>query len=556
MSAPGPDEAGGPYADDLGLDAAEIVRDELAELLDRGGALTVRMAEQYGQMAGRSARTIYRWADELRQPLAEVPQRGNLLERLETHGRHGFVFDDVALGLYYLCGGNMRRLRNELIDAGYDVPSEATLSRRLRRQVNKAVRDGARTGHRNRHSSALHVRHSAEGSNDAFQVDEFHLDIDVADGGEVIQPRLLALIDDKSRFIVAWALLREAADANDVLALLADGFEVRPAEDGSDRLIGGRPQQLISDQGGAFINGQVGAAFAAIPSDFRPAPGYTPVAKGKVERLGQHVQDEIVIGVAGRRTRLEKRDGTDLMDTGPDALLTFDQALERTASIIHRLNYETPHSSLGNRTRIDAYCDGIERREVPDHVLAGMRMVLPTRGGVRKVHPDGLHVANRHFVAECLHPYIGLTVTVRVLHHRLDDVAAFDGAKFVGMVPNSSQLSEAERQAIVAGRRADTRAVNAAAKAARNGSRRVNERIATGRGDNLVEANDVPDEDTPQRRPRRVKPEGLNAPRTKDGAPVPGRARKAKVADVWRDVAGLSDHDAEDPDEPTEGEPS
>lgn len=46
MSAPGPDEAGGPNADDLGLDAAEIVRDELAQLLDRGGALTVRMASR------------------------------------------------------------------------------------------------------------------------------------------------------------------------------------------------------------------------------------------------------------------------------------------------------------------------------------------------------------------------------------------------------------------------------------------------------------------------------------------------------------------------------
>lgn len=543
-------------AEDLGMDAAAIVRDELSQLLGRGGAVTVNIAEQYGAMAGCSARTIYRWAHELRGELPTETMQGNVLERLEQYGGLGFVFDDVALGLYYLCGGNMRRLRRELLEAGYDVPSEATLSRRLHRQVTRMVREGARVGHRNRHSSSLHVRHSAPRSNAVHQVDEFLLDVEVADGGDVIRPRLLLLLDDKSRFIVAWALLRRNANADDALALFADGFEVRPADDGSGRLIGGRPETLTSDQGAAFIAGPVAAAFEAIPTDFRPAPGYTPTAKGKVERAGQHVQDEVVIGISGRTTRLEKRDRTDLMETEPESMLTFDQALERTAAVIYRLNYETPHSSLGNRTRIDAYCDGVERLEMPVEVLAGMHKVLPSRGGERKVHNDGLHVGGRYYVDECLHPHIGKKLTVRVLHHRRERVAVYDAFTFVGMAADSTTLTEAERRAIVAGRRADTRAVNAAAKAARDASRRVNQRIATGRGDNLVEAyveaNDVPDEATPQRRPRRVKPEGLNARRTKGGDTVPKRATKSKANDVWRDVAGIddgADDDAEDSDE-------
>ncbi|MGK3946622.1 hypothetical protein ABK046_50715, partial [Streptomyces caeruleatus] len=80
------------------------------------------------------------------------------------------------------------------------------------------------------------------------------------------------------------ALLRRPATGNDVLALFGDAFEVRPDDDGSGRMIGGVPTEMTSDQGSAFRAGPVEVAFASIPTNYRPAPGYTPTAKGKIER--------------------------------------------------------------------------------------------------------------------------------------------------------------------------------------------------------------------------------------------------------------------------------
>lgn len=531
------------------VDPADIVRDEVRQLVAAGGALTNDQAEQFALHAGRSARTMFRWAVEARNPAPEPT--GNLFDRLGDLGADGFVFDDAALGLYYLCGGNMRRLRNELIAAGYDVPSEPTLSRLLRRTVPKLVRDGARTGHRNRHSSALHIRHTAAVSNQSFETDEFTLDVEVADGGNVIRPRLLLLIDDMSRFIVSWALLRSAATGSDVLALLADGFDVRPAADGTGRLIGGLPEVLTTDQGSAFRAGPVEVAFASLPATYRPAPGYTPTAKGKIERAGQHVQAEIVTGLAGRTTRLETRDGKDLMATGPETLLTFGQALTRTAEVIHRLNYETPHSALGGRTRIDAYDDGVEARRVPDEVLAGMFLVHPRADGIRIVHGDGLDVDTRYFVDECLHPHIGTKVTVRALHHRRDRVAVFSGATYIGMAYDASTLTETQRKAIVAGRRADTRSVNRHAREARAGSRKLNANLAVTGNDSIVdaylEATDTDDDVQPA---RGVAPTGLNAKRPPfRGAPVPETTEAAPGDDPLRDALGLTGDTSTDGDD-------
>lgn len=531
------------------IDPAGIVRDEVRELVAAGKELTVAQAESFATLAGRSQRTIYRWAVDARQEAAEPT--GDLFERLTELGSAGFVFDDAALGLFYLCGGNMRRFRNELVAADFEVPSEATLSRLVRTTVPKRVREGAKTGHRNRHSSALHIRHSAARSNDVYETDEFTLDIEIADGPDVIRPRLLLLIDDKSRFIVSWALLRSAATGDDVLALFADGFEVRPAEDGSGRLIGGLPSTLTSDQGSAFRSGPVEVAFASLPSDFRPAPGYTPTAKGKVERAGQHVQDEIVVGLAGRVTRSETRDRKDLMQTGPETLLTFPQLLSRTAEVIRRLNYEMPHSGLDGRTRIDVYCDGVERREVPDDVLGAMYQLHPRAEGRRKVHPDGLHVDTMYFVDECLHMHIGTSVTVRVLHHRRDRVSVFTGAQFVGFAYDSGDLDETRRKAVLSGRRIDTRAVNRHARAARAASVVANQNLTTTGNTSLVDAFTAASADAddqtdavPEAKPvRRTPPTGRNAARHHhDHKPVPSESGLAD-SDPLRDALGLGDEE-------------
>lgn len=323
----------------------------LVNALDEDGSLPRRRALHLAERTGWGLRTLFRWRAQIvagaepEQEIVELDPSATFLDRLEAEGASGFVFDELALTMVYALGGNRSRFRREVLEAKYPMPSEATLSRRWN-ELPRHVRDGAKNGHRNRFKNVLYVRKKAAGAaNEVWQLDDFDLDLRVLvdetvaeaggpaveavevvrTGGTIaVRPHLTLLVDEHSRFITGWMLLDRAPTAADTTALFADAFEVRDPDIGTGK-IGGLCSTVICDNARSFTGLVSEEMFVGANVAVRPAPAYSPISKGIVERTGQTIQSLIVTGLAGIVAKAERRNKTALFDTDPAHWLTFEQ---------------------------------------------------------------------------------------------------------------------------------------------------------------------------------------------------------------------------------------
>lgn len=481
--------------------AAQAALDQV--LAATGGVLSRRDAAMLSERTGVSVRSFYRWsASDERVP--DPAAYATFVDAVTALGPSGFFFDDVALTSLYLCGGNMARFREEVVAAGYPMPSPSTLSRLWRSTVSAAVREGARTGQRNRYRNLFYVRHSASMVDEAWQLDAFSLDVRVLlsatlnDGdGEVVadadafvayRPQLLLLQDDHSRFIVAWALLDHEPTAADTLALLADAYEARPAEDGSGIVIGGPTERLVCDNAGAFRAAAVEEVLVGFGSQLSPTPAYSPPAKGKIERVGQTIQSMVVTGLAGVVTEAQRWDTSHALEVDARHWLTYELLEARVAAAVWSYNYDRVHSGLGT-TPFECYSSRPgPRGSVPDELLARHYLPVGHAGGRRRVQPVGVCVFGDYWLDPNMDPgLIGTDVYVRSLHHRLDRLAVFTSdepdAEFISMVRRSTALTDDDRGRLMADRIEASRSIARHSRAARRGLEVRTGRIAAGEGD-------------------------------------------------------------------------
>ena len=485
--------------------AAESATDRIASaravlaglLEDNDGQLSRWRAQEIARTAGRDVRTVRRWQQEwvaersveLAAPAAptggpDEPDGDEVtaLERLLTVGTEAFAYDRNMLVLLTLVGGNHSELRRLLIAAGYPMPSLPTMSRRWA-HVSAMQRSGVKFGVRFRASKLLHIRHTADAPNEVWEFDPFNLDVFVRtpNGTTPIRPWLLLLIDDRSRFVVSWALIPRNMRSADVLAALGAGFEVRPADNGTGVLIGGWPDTLTCDNDQAIVSEVVREAFDQLPTSVTLAPAYTPTRKGKVERAGQTIQRSVIAGLPGQVTRGERLNGSHTLVVDSDSLLSFEHLEQRVAEVIHGYNYERAHGSLGGKTPFDVYTTGWTARHLSDEELGSLMMPVPRDDGRRKVHHDGLHVFGTYYVDVALAPLLGRTgVQIRSWHHRHQRVAVYDDGEFVGMVPHTGLLTEEQRRAVMQHRIDEMRAVNSTAKQAREALATIGATVARG----------------------------------------------------------------------------
>lgn len=469
-----------------------------SKLEEHGGALHRNAALTLAERTGWSTRQLYRWRSELISEQEPLPDSVPFVERIDSLGSSAFRFDDLAITMLYLLGGNMARFRSEVCDAGFSMPSLATLSRRWRDEVPRHVRDGARHGQRNRHTNLFFVRHSAEEPDEAWQLDAFDLDLrtlvevdDPAVVDDVVlrnaamwvkkRPQLLLLIDDASRFITAWAMMGHAPTAADTCALLADAFEVRPADDGSGVLIGGLCERVVCDNASSFRSYLVEGMLGGFGVALSPTPAYSPAAKGKVERVGQTIQAQVVTGIAGVVSASERLNKGHALDTPARSWLELPQVEEIVAEVIYAYNYDQIHSALG-MTPFEAYSQRSgPRGQLSDAMLAEHYLPIKRAGGERTVQPSGVHCFGEYWLDPQLNPnLIGTKVQVRSLHHRLDRLALFSGDDFEGMAVRAHQMTEPQRRGLMGGRISAGRAVSRYSRWAREALERRTAAIATG----------------------------------------------------------------------------
>jgi transposase InsO family protein len=480
-------------------------------LVANGGALSRNEALVLSERTGWSSRQMYRWRSEWAAAAPRPDPDANFVERISEHGPSEFVFDDLALTMLYLTGGNMARFRAEVVAAGYQMPSLATLSRLWRAQVPRQVRDGAKHGHKNRHTNLFFVRHTAAAPDDAWQLDAFSLDLrvrveDDCDPSEEdaavdvpvrkgrrwmkFRPQLLLLIDDCSRFITGWALLDHEPTAADTCTLLADAFEVRPSDDGSGVDIGGPCDQLVCDNARAFRSHLVEGMMTGLGVGVAPTPVFSPAAKGKVERVGQTIQANVVTGLAGVVTRAERLNMSHAMEVPSQHWLEFDQLEAIVAEVVHIYNYETVHSALGT-TPFERYAQRTgPRAHFADETLAEHYQRLAWDDGKRRLQKSGVFVFGEYWLGTRLDEnLIGDEVVVKSLHHRLDRLAVFDSDDhFIGMVKRSSTFDADERSLLTSRRLETGKAVSRFSKRARAALEVRTAGVAAGEGTSKLEA--------------------------------------------------------------------
>jgi transposase InsO family protein len=551
---------------DLGFTSKDVALDALKGILETSrGRLTAQRARAIAAHAGVAERTVYRWAETVRAAAkfdqSESDER-TIWERLEEDGPDAFEFTDELISLVYGLDGNLTAFYAQMTDAGFELPSYITVTRRWGK-LDPLVRDGARNGQRNANKLSLKIRHEAAYVNQVWELDDVWLDIEVLrkrKGKAVTRPHLLLMIDDFSRFIVAWALLPSDPRSADTLALLADAFEIRPADDGSGVMLGGVCETLSCDNAGYFRSMLVEESLALVPTMVRPNPAHCPTSKAKVERVNATIQTAIVQGLAGSLTNSASRSNKALMAAKPGSLLTFDELLAHVGDVIHHYNYDRVHSSIG-MTPFERYSSRTAAPEVVDDaILASMWLPGPRAGGERKVHGDGVKVFRGYWMAPELKRLIGKDVEVRTLHHRRDRLAVFYNDTFVAFAARPSELTEAERRAVTQVNIDAQKAVNHHAKAARGmqaattramstgGERNPAARAAAPEPDDVDEA--PPAEDTPPDRSskiRKIRP--ANKGRTGDFP-----AKKAKRKPGLDLAAKALDHqpDPTDDEEPEE----
>ncbi|MCO8127501.1 hypothetical protein NHL50_09805 [Acidimicrobiia bacterium EGI L10123] len=480
-------------------EAIEAVR----EALDGGRALSEERNKELQVRLGCSRATVCRIRDRIVAELEDEPEPENSFDSLERYGSDGFYFDEPMLVLYRILDCNQAELGRALAAAGYPRPSPATICRRLDDQTPRVV-DGVRYGHKNRYRFQLTRRFESAAPYDLFQVDEFHIPVDVlvplergekiynddgkridpvqpdGPGGrlfKVMQPRLLVLLDAYSRYVVSYAVLfKPAATMRDTLALFADAF-VRREIDG--RTIGGAPDMIGTDNGGALCGHLVSAFLELVACDLDIALGYSPQTPGKakIEANGKPIKRRLTTGIVGRRTEARSRDGYDMAAVDPKLLLTADEFLTHAHGVMQEWNFEHVHSSTGEVPFERFTRDGVIGNAVPNEVLAIAFLQAQhvsydrlSGDGRRRVDKEGVRLFDgTYHQAVGFHDEIGSTVEIRTLHHRRDYQMAFtlDG-KFIDIVKHPSAWTEDDDRERKARAVDDTRTINRVHKAAAN----------------------------------------------------------------------------------------
>lgn len=500
----------GDLFDDLGFTTKSVALDTLKAILETTrGKLTAKRARAIAAHAGVSERTVYRWA-EVARAAADLdrtePDERTIWERLAEDGPDAFEFTDELISLVYAFDGNLAEFYRQMTGAGIELPPYVTVWRRWD-ALDPLVRDGARNGQRNVNKLSLKIRHEAAYVNQVWELDDVWLDIEVLRKrhlSAVTRPHLLLMIDDYSRFIVAWALLNHDPRSADTLALLADAFEIRPADDGSGVMLGGVCETLSCDNASYFRSMLVEGILASVPLMVRPNPAHTPTSKGKVERANATIQTGIVQGLAGALTNSASRSNKALMAAKPGSLLTFDELLAHVGEVIHHYNYQRVHSSIGC-TPFERYSARTAAPEVvDDDILASMWLPGPRDGGKRQVHSAGVKAfAGGLWMAPELKKLIGKEIKFRALHHRRDRLAIFRNDTFVAFAPKVGELTEAERRAVTQANIDAQKAVNSHAKAARAVQAETTRAMSTGGERNPAaraaspEPDDVDDQEQP-----------------------------------------------------------
>lgn len=413
------------------------------------------------------------------------------------------------------------------------VPPLRTLQRAFARDLTPAERAAAVDGVDGRRRHEIYLRWTPVRRNAIWEGDHKELAVEVTPprGVRPVKPWVTLFLDGYSRLVMGWALSLRP-NAATVLATLRRGLIVDP-ERGP---FGGVPDVLRPDNGLEFVNTALERVCAVLGTELVPTPKFSPHRKGKVERANRTLDQEFLCGLPFYTDGPRGADGRLF---GPDAApMALPLFVDRFAEWVAEYNTVRPHSQLDGQTPLQRWqADASPVRQIADEELRWLLLADVER----TINKDGVHFDGVTFIAPELNGLVGERVQVRYTPHDLRRIEIFRGDEWLCTAFPQGALSEDQRAAVLARRRADAAELG---RRQRRASRRARAKLApiTGPGPfedtTVVTAEQGTAEETASRRGR-----GSAADRDRDLR----RLARTDLLDLHRDFAywnpGVADLD-------------
>lgn len=361
----------------------------------RDGNLTghdVRLAAEVFEV---STSTMYRWIsrDDMaraRRPHYELTHRDKLA--------------------YFMACGCAALAYQDMLQAGEGAPpSLSTYQRALNRDFDSGTRDAASVGARGRKQLRIALKDREYRRNERWEGDHTQLDIEVMvpRRKKPMRPWLTWVEDAATRYVGGWAIsLRPTR--GEVLSVLRVAVEHSPQRGPLE----GVPKVLVWDNGLEFTARAVTECALMLGSYVYVAPPYKPERKGKIERLHQTLEREVVSRLPFYTKGPRKADGTLYGPIGGH--ITLEALVAQVAIWIDHYNFDRPHSSLAGKSPAEVWeADATPIRQVKVEDLR--RLTLERRN--RNVTHEGVEIDRRKFAAAALNAYVGERVEVGLMPH-------------------------------------------------------------------------------------------------------------------------------------------
>lgn len=324
---------------------------------------------------------------------------------------------EEQIGAYYRFCGRVGPAHRHLLRSGVDVPSLSTFRRGILAALPPAERAYAAGGSAAARAASVWLRRDVAGRNDVWEADNAELAIEVLPprARRPIRPWITVYQDAYSRLIMGWAISDHPSSAS---ALAALGKAI--ARDPDRGPFGGVPRFIRFDNGKDFLAKVVVGACGALGATPDPAAPYSPEQKGKVERLLQTIDQELLCGLPHWQGGPRSRDGKLL---GPRAShLSLDALVAGVDEWIAHYNAERPHSALDRQTPLDRWLeDSSPVRWVEEAELRWTLMAST----LRRVSKKGIRFNGHDYVAPEISALVGETLEVRHFPHEQRRIELF-----------------------------------------------------------------------------------------------------------------------------------
>lgn len=467
------DRGDGVDLDDLVVPTDDPVVAELVRRLIADGQLSNTDLEEAGRRCGVTGRTMRNRVNRLMQVLL-----GTTGTTGTTEG--GWELTGEVLEVIAAHRGRITPAYEDLCAQGVPLPSLTTVWRRWQ-NLPAAFRGFVSDGKEGMLPSWAYVPYTAPHRNAVWQGDYVPLPVDVIPAGHEtteVMPYILIFEDDHNRAVVAWSVEcrpNRRGTGERSVATLAAGFE---GNDIDGVRIGGIPEIVRVDNDPAFLCEEMAALAARIGFDIKAVPPYSPFMKGKVERVGKTLQDELIMLMQGyTHGPLSYTGRNPFRDAGPITEATLVAFLD---DWFRHYNQTRVHTCLDQGTPLRQWA-------ASDHPLrwadpADLREFQYPIDRDYKVHKHGIWWDGGHWTGPGITHLIGRTVTFRYpLRRHVDRIEVFHDGLWKMTAWRSNTLADEQRHDILQERQLIyTQAVDLAEDAAARRNDATAEAAATG----------------------------------------------------------------------------